>query len=156
AIDPSKVPGKVTLRDFGRAEAVGESKFGYDLYLAQRGDANIRTLEDLITKARFYTEGDTQPQKATLESANRSAPLDSAGGMQRRFAVQQIVFACLAEQKLDALVAPTGIAPPRKLLAPNEPSVGGMTNYGMFTFLGAQGFPAITVPAGFTTQVYDR
>jgi Asp-tRNA(Asn)/Glu-tRNA(Gln) amidotransferase A subunit family amidase len=25
-----------------------------------------------------------------------------------------------------------------------------------WTLLGAQGFPAITVPAGFTTQVYDR
>ena len=26
----------------------------------------------------------------------------------------------------------------------------------VWTFLGMQGFPAITVPAGFTTHVYDR
>jgi Asp-tRNA(Asn)/Glu-tRNA(Gln) amidotransferase A subunit family amidase len=156
ATDPAKVPGKVTLRDFGAAQAVGEGKYGYNLYLKERGDANIRTLDDLIAKAKFYTENGAQPKKATLESANRAATYDTAIRMQRRFAVQQIVLACLAEQKLDAIVAPTGIAPPRKLLAPNEPNANGIGNYGMFNFLGAQGFPAITVPAGFTTQVYDR
>jgi Asp-tRNA(Asn)/Glu-tRNA(Gln) amidotransferase A subunit family amidase len=156
AMDPAKVPGKVTIRDFGAATAVGENKYGYDLYLAQRGDANIKTLDDLINKATFYLDDGVPTKKLTLETANKPAVLDTAVRLQRRFAIQQIVLACLAEEKLDAIVCPTGLDPSRKLDAPGEPTTNGLTNYGMFTFLGAQGFPAITVPAGFTTQVYDR
>jgi len=37
---------------------------------------------------------------------------------------------------------------------PAEPNVNGRGS--LWTFLGQQGFPAMTVPAGFTTQVYDR
>jgi Asp-tRNA(Asn)/Glu-tRNA(Gln) amidotransferase A subunit family amidase len=55
---------------------------------------------------------------------------------------------------LDAVVYPTTNLPPSKLGEPTEPNVNGRSN--VWTFLGQQGFPAITVPAGFTTQVYDR
>jgi Asp-tRNA(Asn)/Glu-tRNA(Gln) amidotransferase A subunit family amidase len=55
---------------------------------------------------------------------------------------------------LDAVVYPTTNLPPSKLGEPTEPSVNGRSN--VWTFLGQQGFPAITVPAGFTTHVYDR
>ncbi len=159
ALDPSKFPGKLTLRDFGPAAAEGESKYGYNLYLAARGDANIKTLDDLINKARFYVDskdGKTPPKKATLETANKPLAYDTALRMQRRFAIQQIVLQCMAELKLDALVSPTGLNPSRKLLAPNEPNANGKGNYGMFNFLGQQGFPVMTVPAGFTAQVYDQ
>jgi amidase len=155
ASDPSKVPGKVTMRDFGGAAAVGEGKYGYDIYLKQRGDANIKTLDDLINKANFYSSPNFVTKKTGLENANKAMALDTAVRVQRRFAIQQIILACMAELKLDAVIAPTGLAPARKLLAPNEPSGNGIGNYGMFTFIGAQGFPAITVPAGFTTEVYD-
>jgi Asp-tRNA(Asn)/Glu-tRNA(Gln) amidotransferase A subunit family amidase len=56
---------------------------------------------------------------------------------------------------LDALTYPMTNVPPPKLDAPQEPSVNGRSPLG-WTLMGAQGFPAITVPAGFTTQVYDR
>ena len=155
ASDPSKVPGKVTVRDFGAAQAVGESKYGYDIYLKERGDANIKTLSDLVNKANYYSSPNFPTKKTGLETADKGMVLDTAVRLQRRFAIQQIILACMAELKLDAVIAPTGLAPSRKLLAPNEPSANGIGNYGMFTFIGAQGFPAITVPAGFTTQVYD-
>lgn len=93
AVDPSKVPGKVTLRDFGQAQAVGESKYGYDLYLKERGDANIKTLDDLINKANFYLDGTVPTKKVTLQTANKPMILDTAVRLQRRFAVQQIVLA---------------------------------------------------------------
>lgn len=154
--DPAKVPGKVTIRDFGPAQAVGEGKYGYNLYLKERGDANIKTLTDLYTKANFYSAPFFATKKTGLESADKAMALDTAVRLQRRFAIQQIVLVAMAEQKLDAIVAPTGLAPARKLLSLNEPSANGIGNYGMITFVGAQGFPAITVPAGFTTMVYDR
>jgi len=155
AANPSKVPGKVTMRDFGSAGAVGESKYGYDIYLKERGDANIKTLTDLVNKANYFSSPNFATKKSGLANADKGMVLDTAVRLQRRFAIQQIVLACMAELKLDAIVAPTGLAPARKLLAPNEPSGNGIGNYGMFTLIGAQGFPAITVPAGFTTQVYD-
>ncbi|MEO6569845.1 MAG: amidase [Opitutaceae bacterium] len=153
-MDPTKVPGKVTLRDFGAAQAVGESKYGYNLYLKQRGDSNIQTLDDLITKANFFNDGTGLAKKTTLENANRPLVLDTAVRMQRRFAVQQIVLAAFADLNLDAVVYPTGNIPLGKLGEPNEPTVNGRST--TWTFLGAQGFPTITVPAGFTTHVYDR
>ena len=50
---------------------------------------------------------------------------------------------------------PTGNVPPPKVGAPTEPNVNGRSPLA-WTLLGANGFPAISVPAGFTTEVYDR
>ncbi len=75
--------------------------------------------------------------------------------MHTRFALQTLLMQCMEEQKLDALVAPMSTVPPRKLLSPREPASNGRTPIGWFMF-GQQGFPVITVPAGFTTNVWDR
>jgi Asp-tRNA(Asn)/Glu-tRNA(Gln) amidotransferase A subunit family amidase len=163
AADPSKVPGKVTLRDFTGAQAVGESKYGYNLYLAQRGDANIKTFAELLTKAKFYNDGTAGSGKPTgLLKIDAEMELDTALRMQRRFAIQQIVLQCMAELNLDAVVYPTGTLPPAKIF-PVRPRGGGGGSGGSesigvtsWNLLGAQGFPAITVPGGFTTEVYDR
>ena len=156
AMDPSKVPDNLTMRDIAAAPIVGESKYGFNLYLRERGDANIKTIDDLINKARFFKDPYEGDKKATLENTNKPLIVDSAARLQRRFAVQQIVLQAMAEMNLDALVYPTGLLPPRKINTARDPSFNGIGNYGMWTFLGVQGFPAITVPAGFTKEVYDR
>ena len=61
----------------------------------------------------------------------------------------------MQEQRIDALVSPMSTVPPRKLTAPREPNANGRSPIG-WSFIGQQGFPAITVPAGFTTQIWDR
>lgn len=61
----------------------------------------------------------------------------------------------MQEQRLDALVSPMSTVPPRKLTAPREPNVNVRSPIG-WSLIGQQGFPAITLPAGFTTQVWDR
>jgi amidase len=157
AVDPSRVPGKVTIRDFPPAVAVGEAKYGFDIYLKRRGDANIRTLDDLITKAKFYKDGQAMRGKpASLITANAAMTLDTAVRMQRRFAIQQIVLQCMAEQNLDAVVYPTSNLPAAKIGAPQGAGGGGAGAVGgTWSFLGQQGFPVMTVPAGFTTEVYD-
>ncbi len=154
AFDPSKVPGKVTIRDFTGAQAVGESRYGYNVYLRERGDANIKSLDDLIAKARFFKDAGVETKKNTLITANKPTTLETASRLQRRYAVQQIVLMCFSELKLDAVVYPTGNIPLGKLGDPNEPTVNGRGT--TWTFLGTQEFPAITVPAGFTTEVWDR
>jgi hypothetical protein len=74
--------------------------------------------------------------------------------MARRFAVQQLVLQCMSLSGLDALAYPTSNLPPPKLGAPGEPAVNGRGN--SWSMLGREGFPVMTVPAGFTTVVYDR
>jgi amidase len=156
AMDPSKVPGNITLREIAAAPIVGESKYGFDLYLRERGDANIKTLDDLINKANFFKDPYEGDKKTTLQNDNKPMLLDNTARLQRRFAVQQILLQGMAELNLDAVVYPTGLLPPRKINTPRDPNFHGIGNYGVWTFLGVQGFPVITVPAGFTTEVYDR
>jgi len=154
AADPTLVPEKITIRDLGAAQAVGESRYMMDRYLDDRGDANIKTLGDLVSKSNFYNDPHFGNRKRSLESEEKAHVLDMALRLQRRFAVQQIVLAAMADLNLDALTYPSGNIPPFKLGAPQEPTVNGRG--GSWSFLGQQGFPAITVPAGFTTEVYDR
>ncbi len=166
-MDPAKAPGKFTLRDIGGNTPGlgatgrpappannGEGKFTMNLYLRERGDTAIKTMTDLYTKAIFFTDQNFANQKTTLENADKIMTLDTAARMQRRFAIQQIILQAFADLKLDALVYPTSNIPPNKLGSPSEPAINGRT--GVWSFLGQQGFPVITVPAGFTTEVYDR
>jgi amidase len=156
AMDPTKVPGNITLRDIAAAPTVGESKYGFDLYLRERGDANIKTLDDLINKSKFFADPFEGDKKSALENNNKPMLLDNTARLQRRFAIQQILLQGMAELNLDAVVYPTGLLPPRKINTARDPTFHGVGNYAVWTFLGVQGFPAITVPAGFTTEVYDR
>ena len=81
--------------------------------------------------------------------------LDTSGRLQSRYALQTVFLQCMEEQRLDALVSPMSTVPPRKLTSPREPNVNGRSPIG-WSLIGQQGFPAITVPAGFTTQIWDR
>ena len=153
--DPSLVPDKVTLRDFAQAQAIGEGKYMMDVYLRERGDAQIKSNTDLINKATFYDDPHFPDRKKARETADKAMELDTADRMLRRFAMQEVILQCMEEQHLDAVTYPMTNIPPGKLDAPQEPSVNGRSPLG-WTLLGAQGFPAITVPAGFTTQVFDR
>lgn len=155
-IDPSLVPDKVTLRDFGAAQAVGEGKFQMNLYARRRGDANIKTHADMINKANFYDDPTFPDRKRIRENAEKAMELNMADRLERRFSIQQSMLQCMQEMQLDAITYPTSTLPPAKLGAPAEPTVNGRNGGGVWTFLGQQGFPAITVPAGFTTHVYDR
>jgi Asp-tRNA(Asn)/Glu-tRNA(Gln) amidotransferase A subunit family amidase len=175
-LDPSKAPGKFTLRDMtgvgiggrGRTRAAyeaspeagqmnnGEARFEYNLWLRQRGDANIKTLTDLYTKANWYSDPSFTNQKSTLMNSDKAVTLDMAARLHQRFMVQEVLLQAYADMNLDAVVYPTCNIPPKKLTAPNEPTVNGR---GPICWAGpglTQGFPVITVQAGFTTHVYDR
>jgi Asp-tRNA(Asn)/Glu-tRNA(Gln) amidotransferase A subunit family amidase len=151
--DASKLPADLTIRNIGTSQAPGEGKYMMNRYLRERGDTNIRSNRDLIDKANFYVDPHFPDRKRIRETAESAQEFDTTTRVQTRFAVQQIVLQCMQEQKLDAVVYPTSNLPPGKLDAPSAPQVNGRGV--VWTFLGQQGFPVITVPAGFTTQVYD-
>jgi amidase len=155
--DPKRVPEALSLRTVsgGGLGAPGEGKYMINKYLRERGDANIKTNADLIAKARFYRDPNFPDRKQAREQAERGTVLDSAARIQGRFALQTMLLQCMQEQKLDALVAPMATVPPRKMTSPREPTANGRSPVG-WSLIGQQGFPAITVPAGFTTEVWDR
>jgi amidase len=157
--DPSRVPAGFTIRNIAGASNAGMSKYMVTRYLKERGDANIKSLRDLIDKSNFYR--DIRPEagfidrKAALEDMSSSQTLDLANLFQDRFTYQQVVLQCMAQENLDALVSPAGNIPAYILGAPVEPPLAGRTN-SVWGLLGQHGFPTLSVPAGFTTQVFDR
>ena len=156
AADPSRVPDGLSLRTFGGGfGAPGEDRYMMNSYLRERGDANIKSNADLAAKATFYSDPNFPDRRQPRLNAERAQVLDTSARVQRRFAMQTMLLQCMQEQRLDALVAPTATVPPRKLTSPREPAVNGRSPVG-WSMLGQQGFPVITVPAGFTTEIWDR
>ena len=161
-LDPSLVPSGSTIRNIAGASNAGLTKYMLTRYLRERGDANIKSLRDLIDKSNFYR--DIRPEagfvdrKAALEEIDSSSTLDLANVVQNRFAYQQVVLQCMAQDNLDAMVSPAGNIPAYILGAPIEPQLGGATTGAgsIWGLLGQYGFSTLSVPAGFTTHVYDR
>jgi Asp-tRNA(Asn)/Glu-tRNA(Gln) amidotransferase A subunit family amidase len=152
---PGRVPQAFSLRSLNTPAVQGESKYMMNKYLQERGDANIKTNADLISKAKFYEDPNFPDRKQARQAAERATVLDTSVRLQTRFALQNLFLQCMQEQRLDALVSPMSTVPPRKLTAPREPNANGRPPIG-WSLIGQQGFPAITVPAGFTTEIWDR
>ena len=154
-MNPSLLPPNVTLRDFGASDSDGQNKYMLNLYLRERGDARIKSNADLIANSNFHEDPTFPDRKKARENVEKVMEYNMAERLLRRFSVQQVILQCMAEQNLNALVYPTSNLPPRKLGAPGGPPINGRRGDGVWSFLGAQGFPVITVPAGFTTETYD-
>jgi Asp-tRNA(Asn)/Glu-tRNA(Gln) amidotransferase A subunit family amidase len=160
AMNPSRVPDAISIRDFGPAVPEGESRYSREKYVRERGDVAIKTAKDMATKVNAITDPQfvavtrNRPGGASRGAADPTE-MRMADRLQQRMAFQQTILACMADLHVDALVYPTMNIPPMKIDQPEEPTVNGR---GVFhwTVFGHQGFPTITVPAGFTTQVYDR
>jgi Asp-tRNA(Asn)/Glu-tRNA(Gln) amidotransferase A subunit family amidase len=159
ALDGSKFPDGPTIRGLSDERTVGEGRYVLDLYLRERGDTAIASTADLIAKSTFYSDvresSGFSDKKRGLENKQADKTLDIGKRLQTRFALQQITLQCMASLQLDAVTYPTGNVPAPKLGAPTEPTVNGRSALA-WTLLGANGFPAISVPAGFTTEVFDR
>jgi Asp-tRNA(Asn)/Glu-tRNA(Gln) amidotransferase A subunit family amidase len=145
----------LSLRSLNTPAVPGEGRYMMNRYLQERGDANIKTGADLIAKARFYEDANFPDRKQLRQNAEREPALDTSVRLQTRFALQNLLLQCMQDQRLDALVSPMSTVPPRKLTAPREPNANGRSPVG-WSLIGQQGFPAITVPAGFTTEIWDR
>jgi amidase len=167
AADPKLVPDGPSIRELAPVTAIGDSPYWRSLYLRDRNDAAIKTVREAnaatkpITDPVFRASSPNISTKAPYgtiagpSNAEEVKELDMADRMLQRFAFQQVVMSCMADLDLDALVYPTNNIPPQKIQAPEEPAVNGR-NQAHWTILGQNGFPAISVPAGFTRLVYDR
>jgi amidase len=159
-LDPTRVPDSLSIRNLGETGAVGESQYRRALYLRKRGDTAIKTADQLSAASKPITDERFQGFFEARRSASRTPAtpvlqMDMSDRILQRQAFQHVVLACMADMNLDALAYPTSNIPPQKIGAPEEPTVNERAGY-HWTVFGRQGFPGITVPAGFTTKVYDR
>jgi amidase len=144
-IDPAAIDGYDAMR---RTQGGGCNQFKYDLnrYLAGLGDrAPMHSLEEIIKSRKFHPS-----IQARLESGQSSddVPGVSAGCKSRdeyREKLRQAVNKLMDDLQLDALIYPTWSNPPRLIGDLTTP--GGDNNQ---VFAPTTGFPAITVPMGYT------
>ncbi len=146
-IDPVAVEGLDTMR---RAQSGGCNQFKHDLnaYLAGlRDKAPMHTLDDIIKSRRFHP---SIQQRLESAQASDDVPGASPGCRARdefRDKLRAGVLKVMDDQHLDALIYPTWSNPPRLIGDLNTP--GGDNNQ---LFAPSTGFPAITVPMGYTRR----
>jgi amidase len=160
-LDPSRTPDGPNIRSLGPLDSEGEGKFWLTMYLKERGDANIKTIPDMMNKARFFTDlrpgSDFTSYKEQLANTNKPSTLDLAPLFQNRLAYQTIVLQCMAQMNLDAVTYGSGIGVAPVLGSPYEPSKNHSPNANsIWGVIAGNGFPSLNVPAGFTTEVFDR
>ena len=152
--DPSLLPQKLhAARPRPKQTAEGQSKYMLNLYLRERGDANIKSNADLIAKANYYDE----PKFRTPAAR----PREHRGGHAVRH-VEAHAAAVLGAADDPAVHGRAGAR--RARVSDRQPAADQARRarrsaserpQRRLELLGAQGFPVITVPAGFTTEVYD-
>ncbi len=150
-VDPVTIDDLDELR---RTQGPGCNQFKYDLnrYLAALGDrAPMHSLEEIVKSRRFHPS-----IQVRLESAQAAddVPEVTAGCKSRDEFRQKLrgrVVTLMDGLQLDALIYPTWSNPPRLIGDLNTP--GGDNNQ---LFAPSTGFPAITVPMGYTRQPTAR
>jgi len=157
ALDDMKAAGaeivdQITIERVPRSQAAGACRgFKYDIndYLATRGKkAPVHSLEEIIASGKF----DPSVQQR-LAQAQRATPDGPDSDACKADAVYREAFgAALAkamdDARLDALVYPTWSFPPRLIGDLQTPHGDNSQVYSP-----SSGFPAITVPMGYTRDV---
>ena len=143
-IDPVAVEGLDThLRTAG---SCNQFKWDINDWLARQGDrAPVHTLAEIIESRRFHP---TIQQRLESAQADSLPPARNPGCASRdmfRAWLRTSVTALMDSLKLDALVYPTWSNPPRLIGDLNTPHGDNSQ-----LFSPSTGFPAITVPMGYT------
>ena len=140
-----------SLDAWRRAQTGSCNRFKFDLnaWLAQQNDkVPVRSLEAVIRSRRFHPSIEL---RLTTSQAIDTAPAESGGCRnfeEFRARLRGGVLALMDTQRLDALVYPTWSNPPRLIGDLNTPHGDNSQ-----LFSPATGFPALTVPMGYTRGV---
>lgn len=148
-VDSVVIPELDSLR---RAQSGGCNPFRWDLerYIAGTGEGGppVRSLDSLIRSRRFHPSIQVRLQSAQDVTQPPESLPGCASRDQFRAGLRAAVLRAMEAQRLDALVYPTWSNPPRLIGDLNTPH--GDNNQ---LFSPSTGFPAITVPMGYTRGV---
>ena len=149
-VDPVDLPQLANLgesTDDG-VDTMWCSRFKYDLnnYLASLGpDAPVKSLQEVLDSGLYHpnVEPDLQYYQDIAEPPQQNEECQRSLVTRKRF--RESVRAVMNEHNLDALAFPTWANPPRLIGDLNSPHGDNSQQISPHT-----GFPAITVPMGFT------
>jgi Asp-tRNA(Asn)/Glu-tRNA(Gln) amidotransferase A subunit family amidase len=144
--DPSRLSPGLNLRIISEWQPPisGETLFALNLYLQERDDKNIRSVNDLINRSTFFSQPPiagvppapklrlesllSRPERLTKKSDGtlriRRVPVstvDIANWHAIRTILQMLLDKVMVDHRLDALVYPTKTIPAPILAAPLEP-----------------------------------
>ena len=111
-------------------------------YLANSGNPPVHSLEEIVNGGLFHSALETNFNTRVASKGRDS--YDYKIAMAKRTAIQQSILKLMEEQKLDVLAYPTLRRKPALIGVPQ----GG----GTCQLSAATGFPAISMPAGFTAD----
>jgi amidase len=144
-VDPVAVAG---LDDRLRATSGSCNSFKHDLngWLAEQGDrAPVHSVDEIIKSRRFHPSIQVRLEAAQAESLPPARNPGCQKGEEFRAWLRAAVTAMMDSLKLDALAYPTWSNPPRLIGDLNTPAGDNSQ-----LFSPSTGFPAITVPMGYT------
>jgi amidase len=146
-VAPVVIEGLDGLRGAPRGLVCNRFKFDLNRYLAALGPkAPMHSLKEIVASGLFHPT-----VRSRLESSEMAedAPGETEGCKhreERRAGLRKAVLKLMDDRRLDALIYPTWSNPPRLIGDLNTPH--GDNNQ---LLAPSTGFPAITVPMGFTT-----
>ncbi len=144
-VDPARID---SLAAWLKVDTDGCFPFKHDLnqWLASHGDrVPVKSLEEIIKSKKFHPSIEKGLETAQAMEGDPDAVPSCQRRNEFRVKLRAAVLALMDGQHLDALVYPTWSNPPRKIGDLNTPA--GDNNQ---IFSPTTGFPAITVPMGFT------
>ena len=151
-VDHVTIPGVIDRVNKAYDGNVFETETAINVFLAQHANAPVKSLRDILLSGKVVPSR----VRALMSSVGKST--DDTGYRQVALTereTRQVVFTLMADNKLDALVYTTFDHQPMQI-APDvmtKPVVDDVTGLGNNRRLSpVLGFPALTVPAGFTTD----
>jgi Asp-tRNA(Asn)/Glu-tRNA(Gln) amidotransferase A subunit family amidase len=124
-------------------------------YLAERGDAKIKTWADYAANSKWRAEdiaaGARNAAARNLQDLRATQGLDR---MKMQTVIRMVVGKVMRENKLDVLVHPNMGVPQWKIGTDREPVIDGRAAAGPW-LTDTMGAPEIAVPAGYNQIVYD-
>ncbi|MCX6613274.1 MAG: amidase family protein [Acidobacteria bacterium] len=138
---PVPLPELVAAID-GASVIALEFKEDLAAYLAAQPNAPVHSLDEIVSGGLIHVSLETV-MRARVSGKGRDS-IDYKLALAKRAALQQLILKTMADNKVDVLAYPTLR---RKVARINEAALGSTCQLSATT-----GFPAITMPAGFTAD----
>jgi len=145
-IDPATVQGFSAIQQNEDAGRCMGFKYDLNAFLAARGDSvPVHSLAEIIKSGKFHPSVQRELEQAEQAPVNGPHSAACAADSDYRQKLRDAVNATMDKLKLDAFVYPTWSNPPRLIGDLNTPAGDNSQ-----VFSPGTGFPAITVPMGYT------
>jgi hypothetical protein len=131
------------------------TKFNFERYLIDRGDARITDWASLFANARWRDDA----SRAGAENWVANDTVVSEGkseAVRMRDVMRMVLLKVMYQNDIDVFIAPENTLPHRKIGGPSDPTVNRRSATGSTqTFTALLGIPEITIPAGYNQIVYE-